>query len=144
MSSLSTHLDKQRQEDLVKDPLWSPMRVADMAFKQSGRHVGMAAASAAHAGLCEFPHDPDLTYLEVVSPDIADSVTVGFSYDPGDPGDPGAPEDLEVMEVWLRGVDIANVMTDEANEKIAEGVLVQVHQQQSAAKEAAAEARHER
>ena len=141
MSSLSTHLDKQRQEDLVKDPLWSPMRVADMAFKQSGRHVGMAAASAAHAGLCEFPHDPDLTYLEVVSPDIADSVTVGFLYEPGDPG---KSEYLEVMEVWLRGVDIANVLTDAANEKIAEAVLAQVHQQQADAKEAAAEARHER
>ena len=67
---------------------------------------------------------PDLDYANVSIDGISADLTVGYAFEAGDPGvhtfpngDPGYPptgDCLEVSEVWLRGVNIAQALSEDA------------------------------
>ena len=75
----------------------------------------------------------DLDYADVTIDGIDAPVTVGFAYEAGDPGvhtfpngDPGYPptgDCLEVSEVWLRGVDITQVLGEDARAAVEAAIF---------------------
>lgn len=86
--------------------------------------------------------DPALQYQSVLLNEVHAAVTVGYTYSPGvparvtsaldyertgDPGSPAEPEDLTIEQVWLNGVDIAPIISDEVHEAITDKVLRLVH-----------------
>ena len=54
-----------------------------------------------------------------------------------DPGDMGEPETLDVMEVWVNGVDIAAVLLERVAEQISDAVLNKIAAEYEAARDAA-------
>ena len=94
--------------------------------------------------------DETLDYLTVDVIDISTQVVVGYAYEPGypaaptsafvymttgDPGSPGESEELELIEVWVNGCDVAGVLSSDAIYSISEAVLAKLHLLQAKGRE---------
>ena len=79
-----------------------------------------------------FRRDPKLLYVDVAVAGIDADCTVGCTYSPGYPAQPfgppedcceGVPEELELCEVWVNGVNLASVLSEEALDDIVAAAL---------------------
>ena len=79
-----------------------------------------------------FRHDAKLLYVDVTIAAIGAVCTVGCTYSPGEPAQPfGSPEDccegqpaeLELFEVWIGGVNLAVVLSEEVLDTISNAAL---------------------
>lgn len=117
---------------------------------QIGYLHGEVRRLCAEAERLNIERDKDLEYIEVTHADLACDVTVGVTYEPGsparitsasyfertgDPGDPGDPEELDVVEVWVNGVEISAVLSEQVRERLADNALEKLHAIQAKARE---------
>ena len=94
--------------------------------------------------------DETLDYLTVDYLDISTQIVVGYAYEPGcqakptsaytyvttgDPGDPAESEELELVEVWVNGCDVAGVLSSDAIYSISEAVLAKIRLLQAKGRE---------
>ena len=79
-----------------------------------------------------FRRDAKLLYVTVSIAAIDADLTVGCTYSPGYPAQPfgppedcceGVPEELELCEVWVNGVSLASVLSEEALDDIVAAAL---------------------
>jgi hypothetical protein len=117
----------------------------EMVIAQAHAEGYSAGAKAAHRAAekaLKPTYDKHCQYMDFCWPAIAgDTVTLGFFYQPGSPGrmympngDPGYPpdpEEFEIQEVWLRGVDICPILSEEQIEDIA-SAAIELHADQIA------------
>lgn len=118
---------------------------------QTGYLHGEIQRLCNEADALTFKRDADLLYFEVTCDELDRDVWAGISYYPGsperitsaayfertgDPGDPGAAEEIELMEVWANGVDIASVLLERVAEQILQSAVNALHAQQAKEREA--------
>ena len=100
-------------------PAGNAAAVADATAQLESAYKALQLAQAMHAA-ARIDKDvgrttPGLHYVSVYFSPIREFVTLGYSYDPEEPGDDEQPTisaNLEISEVWLRGVDIGVLTMD--------------------------------
>ena len=117
---------------------------------QVGHLHGQVRMLCAELDVLDVVRDPTLDYLTIDSADFAVQLVVGYAYQAGtpsaptsaytyvttgDPGDDGSPEELEIMEVWVNGVDVAHVLTESATETISAALLTKIRLLQAKGRE---------
>ena len=121
--------DHARHVHRARHPLadWAEINGAQVGFLHS--QIRLLADEC--DGLI-FRHDAKLLYVTVSIASIDADLTVGCTYSPGYPAQPfgppedcceGQPAELELFEVWIGGVNLAMVLSEEVLDTISNAAL---------------------